>query len=187
MKNYTLLRVINSTGKKIAKQHPEIADYYKRGICMNAIVAEAGIMKEYKITSKEVARNCVAKALDYLIKNKEERRKFGLEIQASASTKVGDAHYKNGTGIYRLSQKDKEKRDKKAARSKGGRVFNWKEKVLLQSILRSGKYSYSSLVSGREQENIDWKGVQSFMRGMGYFRTIPSLRGHYKLNISYYK
>jgi predicted DNA-binding transcriptional regulator len=73
--------------RKIVREHPEIADWYRTGLFQRGIVQRGKFCSRYNIATEEIAMSCVSLALHELMPE-EERRKIE-EKRKEDGAKIG--------------------------------------------------------------------------------------------------
>ncbi len=93
------LDLSKNLGKKLAREHPEIADKYREGKTLKEIEEYA---RNYNVNSEDVARAALHYALKQILGEKERKR-----LARGHRTKIAQEMYREGKGLYRMTGEEK--------------------------------------------------------------------------------
>jgi general stress protein YciG len=97
-------------GKLLAKEHPEIADDYRKGMTGQELAEKYELIEKYKIPSREMAKRTIGFALENLIPKEELK-----EIELMRHKRWGELLYEQKLGIYGMTAEERDEANKKGA------------------------------------------------------------------------
>ncbi len=174
------LKISMSNGKRLAKKHPEIADYYRNGKTL------IGIAKGYPETdykkSKSVGINSIRYALLELMTEEEvleigrqHMSKNGVKSGIKTGLVNGNKLYNERRGIFSFTKEEKSEIGRKAISKRGFIPFD-----LTKLELPFGYLDETECVSVLKQRNLSWKQIVGYVsKYWGHSRTRGTLKNSF--------